>query len=482
TADAVLLPASSAPAAVRARVRALGFTGGWGTASLVTVRERGVAAPWLGLLGLGPQGQAPEHIREGMRRAVAQATRESRRHGVRVVVVDLRKQTDAAALATAAVEGAVLANYRFTEHSTRLQQQQRQQAVRRLYILVAAPQQAVVRAALRETQQILPGVLLARQLVNEPAEHMTPVALVRAAREVAKSAPEISVKILDRAAAAKQNFSAFLAVARGSQEEPYVIHLTYKPRRAAQGSAPLKKIFLIGKGITFDSGGLSLKPGSTMESMKIDMAGAAAVLGVFSVLANVNVNVEVQGVIAACENMPSGTAYRPGDVLKTKSGKTIEVFSTDAEGRVTLADAMTYALEQQPDAMIDVATLTGSSVVGLGETHAGLWSSSTALGEALLGAAREAGEGLVLLPLPEEYKPMIQSQVADLRNTATTRYGDAIMAALFLQEFSGTVPWAHLDIAGPAYAEREILPYWQHNCATGYGVRTLIEFLKSYQP
>ncbi len=264
-------------------------------------------------------------------------------------------------------------------------------------------------------------------------------------------------------------------MAQGSKQEPYVIHLAYAPRDLAAGAAV--KIFLVGKGITFDSGGLSLKPADAMETMKIDMAGGATVLGVFAALAELQLNVEVHGVVAACENMPSGSAFRPGDILTARSGKTIEVLNTDAEGRVTLADALSYAVAHEPAAVVDVATLTGACMVALGETHAGLMSNDEATAAGLLAAAEITGEGLVRLPLPDEYRVMIESKVADVRNTATTKWGGAITAALFLREFVGKVPWAHLDIAGPSYAEREWLPYFEPG-ATGFGVRTLLEFLE----
>jgi leucyl aminopeptidase len=200
---------------------------------------------------------------------------------------------------------------------------------------------------------------------------------------------------------------------------------------------------------------------------------------VFAILPKLLPNVEVHGVIGACENMPSGSAFRPGDILTAKNGKTIEVLNTDAEGRVTLADTLAYAAEHKPDAMVDLATLTGACMVALGDTYAGLWSNSEQLGRSLLSAAEQSGEGLTLLPLPDEYQPMIESKVADVRNTATSRWGGAITAALFLREFVGAVRWAHIDIAGPAYAEREWLPY-NGVGATGYGVRTLIAFLDNY--
>lgn len=317
---------------------------------------------------------------------------------------------------------------------------------------------------------------MARDLVNQPAAEVRPITLVDKAREITRQFDDVSITVFDKAQAKRKGFTAFLAVARGSKEEPYVIHLKYKPKGL---SVSAKKVFIVGKGITFDSGGLSLKPAKYMEAMKNDMAGAATVLGLFSVLSEIGPGVEVHGVIAACENMPSGEAYRPGDILQAKNGKTIEVLNTDAEGRITLADALSYAVEQEPDAIVDVATLTGACVVALGETHAGLWSNDDKLCRQLLKAARKTGEGLVKLPMPQEYRQMIDSRVADVRNMSLSEGGGAITAALFLREFVGNVPWAHIDIAGAGYAEREWLPYFGIG-ATGYGVRTLAEFLQKF--
>jgi leucyl aminopeptidase len=286
---------------------------------------------------------------------------------------------------------------------------------------------------------------------------------------------------MNRKQALQKKFLAFLAVARGSIQEPYVIHLKYVPKKK-----PKKKIVLIGKGITFDSGGLSLKPANSMENMKIDMAGAATVLGLFSILPAIRPDVEVHGVILACENMPSGDAYRPGDIIESMSGKTIEVLNTDAEGRITLADALTYASGMKPDAIVDLATLTGACVVALGDTHAGLFGNSETLNQRIMRAAEESGEGMVEFPLPEEYRQTVQSRVADMRNTSFMRMGGAITAALFLQEFVGKSPvtkkaidWAHIDIAGPVYAEMPLIPYWQFG-ATGYGVRMLAKLVEEF--
>jgi len=475
------LPSCLAPGAQRvlkARMRQLGFKGDWGSAEFFAVPERGMKVSFVGLVGLGKKSDGGGRMSEGMRRGIGQVVQDARRHGLRTVAVNLMNQENAevaADLAAAAFEGVVLASYQFAEYSERLRKQERQRAVRRLLILVDSDSRTAVRAVLREARQVLNGVELARRLVNQPAESMTPKTLVKEAQALALSS-RVSVRVMNRREAGRQGFNAFLAVARGSTEEPYVIHLTYRP---PERDGTTKKVFLVGKGVTFDSGGLSIKPAESMEVMKDDMAGAATVLGVFSVLEKLSPNVEVHGVIAACENMPSGAAYRPGDILVAKNGKTIEVLNTDAEGRITLADALAYAAEFKPDALIDVATLTGACIVALGSTVAGLMGNDEDLKEKLTVAAAKVGEGVALLPMPEEYKSWMESAVADMRNVSSVRAGGAITAAMFLSEFVGEVPWAHLDIAGPSYAESVCLPYYGKG-ATGYGVRTLVEFLKNF--
>lgn len=496
-ADVIVIPVAASRAldgllssAVRQKIaqhmRRFGFAGAAGNAELFMWRGAGLQASFVGLVDLGAQGGTAERYAEAMRRGVARIVQDARNHGVRHIAVDLLALPEflrvdeamradvVAALGAATVEGVELAHYRYTEYSRRLQHEQRSRAMHRLTLLVDKQYARGVRSSVTRARHVLQGVLLARDLVNKPAGAMRPQTLVEHARSLAKTSPLISVTVWDRKQAQQQGFTAFLAVARGSAEEPFVIHLTYRPSMPA-----VQKIFVVGKGITFDSGGLNLKPTGYLESMKMDMAGAASVLGLFSVLPQLDLPVEVHGVIATCENMPSGTAYRPGDVLHAKNGKTIEVLNTDAEGRITLADALSFAVEQKPDAVIDLATLTGACMVALGETHAGLWSNSEALASALLAAAQKAGEGLTQLPMPEEYRLYLESKVADVRNVRgpTEKVGGAIEGALFLREFVGDVPWAHLDIAGPAYMEKPILPYYPLG-ATGYGVRTLVEFLR----
>jgi len=250
--------------------------------------------------------------------------------------------------------------------------------------------------------------------------------------------------------------------------------MTYTPKTAKKS---MKSVALVGKAVTFDSGGLSLKPANAMDTMKCDMAGSAAVLGAFSVIDELSPGIVVHGIFGAVENMPSGKAIRPGDVVTIMNGKTIEIKNTDAEGRVTLADTLTYAARQKPDAIIDLATLTGACVVALGEEYTGLMSNDDDLAAKVAKAAKGAGENMWRLPLPEEYKELIKTDIADFKNDAP-RWGGSLTAGLLLQEFVAGLPWVHLDIAGPAFAERPLNPYTKKG-GTGHAVRTLLEYLRA---
>lgn len=466
---------------ITSRLKRVGFKGEWGRAE-VFVAPHGMNAPFVGVVGTGDPSLPHATYYEGLRRAVASAVVDGRRHLLRNIGIIL----PSAASSGAMCEAILFSDYWFTQHSAMMKREQKARSLHAVTFFANSPKDAALaRQLVVRAGHIMEGVERTREMVNQPASHMSPAVLVRHAKAIAATSPRISLTVMDRKQAAKKKFSAFLAVARGSKEEPYVIHLRYTPKKK-----PKKTLVLIGKGITFDSGGLSLKPAQSMEDMKIDMAGAATVLGLFSILPMLDPDISVHGIIAACENMPSGDAYRPGDVITAMNGKTIEVLNTDAEGRVTLADMLSYAVTLKPDAIVDLATLTGACVVALGDTYAGLFGNTKPLNEAIMAAAREAGEGLVEMPLPEEYRPTVQSMVADVRNTATMKMGGAITAALFLQEFvrpstrqpagSGhAVAWAHLDIAGPVYAELPLIPYWQVG-ATGYGVRTLVNLVEQF--
>lgn len=455
---------------VHALLKNVKFQGEWGRAEIFLAPKE-LPVSFIAVIGLGGKDIADEKRAEGIRRAVAAVIIDGRGHLLRDICIVVPELS----LLTAAAEAVLLTDYWFSDYSSQIKQEQAARSLQAVTFVISDKKDVGgARSILQRVEDTAAAITLTRNLVNQPASHMSPAILVEEARKIKKMSPYISLTVLDKKQAEKKGFTAFLAVARGSKEEPYVIHLKYTPKKKAK-----KKIVFIGKGITFDSGGLSLKPAQFMENMKIDMGGAATVLGLFSLLPVLSPDIEVHGIIAACENMPSGDAYRPGDVIPTMSGKTIEVLNTDAEGRVVLADMLTYANTLQPDAIIDLATLTGAMVVALGDTHAGLFGNNEPLNAALMRAAKEVGEGLVEFPLPEEYRPTIQSRVADVRNTSVMKVGGAITAALFLQEFVGETPWAHLDIAGTVYAEQPLLPYWQFG-ATGYGVRTLARFIEGF--
>jgi len=330
-------------------------------------------------------------------------------------------------------------------------------------------------AALAPLNGLCAGVELARQLVAAPPNSATPEALAATAATIAAE-HGLELKVLERADCEALGMGAYLGVAQGSDLPPKFIHLTYRP------PSPRRRVALVGKGLTFDSGGYNLKvAGSMIEMMKYDMGGSAAVLGAMRAIAEIRPEgVEVHAIVASCENMISGGAVHPGDILTASNGKTIEINNTDAEGRLTLADALVYAGRLEPDAIVDLATLTGACVIALGEEIAGLWSSSDGLADALLDASRSGAESLWRMPLRASYKEGLKSQFADMKNTGP-RPGGSITAALFLQDFvPRDLPWAHLDIAGTVWSDkgRGADPAG----ATGFGVRTLVRWVMAGAP
>ncbi|HKQ61189.1 MAG TPA: leucyl aminopeptidase, partial [Candidatus Polarisedimenticolaceae bacterium] len=375
----------------------------------------------------------------------------------------------AAAEARAAVEGALLGAYQFDRYLT---DPDRRPVKLDAVELSLGDTGGGVKAAVERGAIGGKAVCLARDLGNEAPSRMTPSVFAQAAAREARAAGLVCT-VFGPEQIRKLRMPALLAVARGSNEPPRVVHLQYRPRR----HKPEGRIVLVGKGVTFDSGGLNLKPGDSMLTMKADMAGAAAVLVTLCALRAIDCPAEVHGLIGLVENMTGGGAYKPGDVLDTHAGKTVEVGNTDAEGRLVLCDLLSHAGQKlKPTTIVDVATLTGACVVALGTMATGLFSRHEPLRDALLRAASGAGERLWPLPLYDEYLPLLQKGPADLRNVGG-RWGGAILAALFLGEFvARDLPWAHLDIAGPAFAETdngEIGPG-----ATGVGVLTLLRWLE----
>ncbi len=376
------------------------------------------------------------------------------------------------ALALGLAEGLFLASYDFDKYRKPIKDQIKIK-IENLFIELASAKKNKFISAWQVGELQAKATILARDLVNEPANIMTPTFLANIAKDIAKKSKQIRVRILEKEAVLKLGMGAFVGVDQGSQEDLKFIHLVYKPK-----TKPKDRLALVGKGVTFDSGGLNIKTGDHMGQMKIDMAGAATVLGVFSSLTELNIKSEVHGIIAACENMPSGSALRPGDIVKNMQGKTIEIGNTDAEGRVTLADSLAYAQKLGIKKIIDLATLTGAIMVALGTDYAGLFSNDEELSKDLLKASKQSAEKIWPLPLAPEYKHLNASLIADIRNIPSNRLGGAITAALFLQEFvNEDVAWAHLDIAAPAYAEKTMNAYTPVG-GVGFGVRTILEYLK----
>ena len=303
-------------------------------------------------------------------------------------------------------------------------------------------------------------------MINEPASVVTPEYLAETALQI----EGLETKVMDEDEVGEMGMDAFLAVSYGSAEEPKFIHMKYTP-----DGTPKKKIAIIGKGLTFDSGGLDLKPPKSMRNMKTDMSGAAAVIGIMSKIRELKPNVEVHALIAATENMPGCAAYKPGDIIRALNGKTIEVDNTDAEGRLTLADAIAYAAKLDVDEIIDIATLTGACIVALGEEAAGIMGNNQELIDNLIKAGEKGAERFWQLPLYPEHATAIKSPVADIKNTGSTTGGGAMTAAAFLKEFTDNKNWAHIDIAGPAYLEKEMRG--TPKGASGFTVASLIEYL-----
>jgi len=373
---------------------------------------------------------------------------------------------DPEALAEAIVEGSLLGLYNFARYK-----KPEYEDIKGILIVGKDEDKLpVLERSVRKGKVMVEATSLARDMVNEPANHMTPSRMAEIATEVAGKR-NLEVKVFDSNEMETMGMEALLGVSRGSKQAPKLITLSYKGNESSESA-----IGFIGKGVTFDSGGISIKPSKDMDEMKDDMAGGAAVVAALSAIAQLKPKINVVGVIPATENLPSGSALKPGDVIKAMNGKTIEVKNTDAEGRLILADALSYAVKHDLSPVVDLATLTGACCVALGTGYSGAFSNNQELMERVLKAAGRAGEKLWQLPLPEEYKEQNKSEIADIKNIGD-KYGGAITAALFLGEFVGNTPWVHLDIAGTACSSKE--SGYVVKGATGVGVRTLVELALS---
>ena len=423
-----------------------------------------------GLVGLGPAAQVTAAT---IRRASAVLARSCSRHAR--VAVRLADGTDVAPgpARQALAEGVILGNYRYTAFKSAAGDSNGDRGQPKLArVDVVGSTSAAAKDALQRGAAIAAGVCAARDLGNEPGGSLTAPAFARKAAAIARKAG-LKSKVWTEAEIKKERLGGLLGVNRGSTHPPRFVELTYEPE-----GAPAATLAFVGKGITFDAGGLSIKSAQGMMAMKMDMSGAAAVIGAMSVLPAVAAPTGVKAYLPMTDNMLGGDATRPGDVLTIRNGKTIEVLNTDAEGRLILADALSLASEDKPDAIVDLATLTGACMVALGPSIAGLMGNDESLIDQVRAAADRSGERVWPLPLPADYTKQFDSNVADIKNIGGP-HGGALTAGLILQQFvADDIPWVHLDIAGPARAESDDGEISKGG--TGFGVRTLVELASSY--
>jgi len=416
------------------------------------------------LLGTGARGQLSS---AECRLLAARAARAANSAKARSLVLGFSDSLAAEKLRYVA-EGIVLGAYRFDKYLTGDRRPKAELGTATIALGTRARIAKAHKSAIEIGERVARAVALTRDLVNEPANELYPARLASEAQKMAKAAG-LRCEVFDKKEIDKRGMKLLSAVGQGSVHEPRFVHITYKPKRAK------KKLVFVGKGLTFDSGGLCIKPAAGMGEMKSDMSGAANVVGLLAACAAVKPNVEVHGIIASAENMPDGNAYRPGDVFGSLDGKTVEIINTDAEGRLVLADALAYARELEPDVLVDNATLTGACVVALGKTCSGFYATNERLAGQFANAAKEAGEQFWRLPLLEDLKDQLKSDVADLKHMGD-RWGGSITAALFLREFIGDCEWIHADIAGPAFSERA-MPLHPKG-ATGHGVLTFLKLVE----
>lgn len=430
------------------------------------------------LVGLGKKKDARlDCVRQAMGTAIKRVRDTGATSCVTCLHGESLPNTSTIELAQALVEGALLGSYRFTAYLT--EKTARNKAVSRLTLLTAdARQMKDLEEGIRRGRATAEAAIFVRDLCNHPSNVMTPTRIAAEARKIGRE-HNVRVTVLERAQAERLGMGAFLGVARGSHEPPKFIVLEYNgkarsERSGARSKSNGKPIVLVGKTITFDTGGISLKPSENMEQMKADMTGGAEVLAAMRAAAQLRLPIHLVGILPATENMPGGRAIKPGDILRTLSGKTVEVQNTDAEGRLALADGLAYAARLKPAAVIDIATLTGACMVALGQFAIGMFGNDEALKRAIQDAGLKTGERVWEMPLWDEYFEQLKSDVADMRNIGG-RGGGMITAALFLSKFIGDHPWVHLDIASTDWSEREraYIP----KGPTGIGTRLLIQYL-----
>lgn len=423
------------------------FTGDKGQIFVINTHKK-YSYDYIVAIGLGEEELVDNNT---IRTNVAKAIKKCTQLKLKTVAIDFDTKYNYGA---PAVLGAHIANYNFDKYKNK-----KENKINELYL------SNVDKSLVEKSIVIANSMKLTRDLANEPAAYATPTKLAQLAQNI----EGIECEILNQAQVEELGMGAYLAVAKGSDEPLKFIHMKYIPQN------PKKRVAIIGKGLCFDSGGLDIKPANSMLTMKDDMSGAACVLGVMKAIGKLKPDIEIHALIAACENMPSGSAYKPGDIVTAMNGKTIEVDNTDAEGRLTLADALCYASKLNVDEIIDIATLTGACMVALGTAASGIMGNNDDFIKEIIDTGNIVGEKFWQLPMWQEYRDNMDSDVADMKNTGT-RYGGASAAGMFLKEFvADDIKWVHLDVAGTAFLEKPQKEFGKG--ATGIGVRTLIKYL-----
>ncbi len=458
---------------LRPLLASLGVTGKPGETHVLPTGGA-ISSSLLVLVGLGPEPAAGGLDQVAVRRAAGVSARAV----PNAASVALALPADSATLLRAVVEGHTLGGYTYTAYKKSKDEDDTSGDPADVVLLTPIARRKEAEAALREGEVVARAVSAARDWVNTPPGDLTPPAFADAIGSAhsdltkGRGGPKLTLRVLDQAELASLGCGGILGVGGGSDAGPRLVELTYAPKGATGHLA------FVGKGITFDSGGLSIKPGSSMKDMKLDMAGAAAVVQATFAIAELGLPVRVSTFAPLAENMLSGTSMRPGDVLTTYGGQTVEVSNTDAEGRLVLADALGRAVEREPDAIVDVATLTGHMVLALGDKVTGVLGTDDVVGE-VLGAAEAAGEALWHMPIPEEMSERVRSsKIADLAQHDWVRWGGGLFAGAFLREFTGGLPWAHLDIAGPAFHSGGATGHVTAG-GTGVAVATLVELARA---
>lgn len=464
--DADIHPAALMPELMH-QAKSLKEFNGADNEDIVFFAPSGVRAAQVMFIGLGKKDRIDrEKARKACGRAIKKCIQKEVFEAVFVVPFSETFDAEPIAILEAMMEGAFLGNYQFDQFK-------KPKHPSLLKIGFAVAEKLVKQASLsaNKIKIICDGTLLARQWVTTPSNLKRPEQFSRLLVRLAEK-ENLKTEVLDHPTLKKKKFGALLAVAAGSSATARMVVLEHDPGNADQTFA------LVGKGVTFDSGGINLKPQGSLEDMKMDMAGAAAVAATMITAARLKLPIRLIGILPLVENMPSGSATRPGDIVKSFSGKTIEINNTDAEGRLILADALSYVIQTyRPNAVVDLATLTGACVVALGEKIAGAFSPDDAMSETLIASGLKTFERCWKMPLPEDYKDLLKSEYADICNITGSKWGGAITAALFLSEFTENTRWMHIDIAGPAYAKKE-----SAYCGvggTGFGVRLLCDWLEN---